>query len=298
MQLFTNLFYFLVSGTPKADDHGLECDEQTTLGNWDFDMSQAQHGYDVFMSDVWSAYKADPGIKKKVFDFACGEIAGNQKTQGFRKFVEHFPAPVCSNVVESTSVTSYEQYYKESNEWNKNEVGISTTGEASYGSVSASWSASYNHEGSNEQTKMKNFFQDSSAEIDVGKTQCIKKIVEVTSNKNGIGGLRPLFSRNFIKALKAIDNSLSNNDMATAETQMKQLVGEFGTHYVARAEFGYAMRYEQRYTSRSKTVGESNEREKCTKDEVKACLGASGSAGMCVLELIFLNRYIDFSLCY
>ena len=98
--------------------------------------------------------------------------------------------------------------------------------------------------------------------------------------KATITSLRPLFSDHFIKEVKRINDLLPKNDkenFGPAETQMEQFIMTFGTHYMHYTELGCALRTEQRYTSRSTSDAESNDRERCSSKSVEACIGASYS---------------------
>jgi hypothetical protein len=193
-------------------------------------------------------------------------------SQGIRDFVVINDITHCSQ--NETTVTSYKKYYTEYYESNtfENEVKISSTGEASYGGVGVNWKAKFNKQGSEDEENMKTLFQESSAEIVIGYKKCYKKTLEW-------GTLRPLFSSNFLKSLRHLDDLLSNNDYAAANLRMKTFINDFGTHYFSKADMGYALRYERRFESKSVDTEEESKREQCSKSEVKLCVGASVDSG-------------------
>ena len=131
---------------------------------------------------------------------------------------------------------------------------------------------------------MKKLFVETEAEITVAYKKCFKKRLSYSS-------LRPLFSSHFIKSLNQLDTLLSKNDMAAAGNRMVKFIKDFGTHYMIESDLGFAIRYEERFASRSVDKEEEKEREKCSGFGVEACVGAKASAGM-FFRIDFLSRSV------
>ena len=223
------------------------------------------------MGDVWVQGRRDPGIKANIFKITCKT---DEDVPGIYEYVTPKWGAVLSDT--KTSVTSYQSYYNEYYSSNNFEYAaeVSTEGEASYGGVGVNWRAKFNKHGSTEEENMKKLFQESSAEIVIGYKKVYKVELEL------LGYLRPLFSSEFLVALKGIDDELSDNDIAAAEIKMKEFIRNFGTHYYKSAEMGYALRYEQRFASKSRDSSEEAQRRKCSGFGVEACAGATLDAGM------------------
>ena len=223
------------------------------------------------MGDVWVQGRRDPGIKANIFKITCKT---DKDVPGIYEYVTPKWGAVLSDT--KTSVTSYQSYYNEYYSSNNFEYAaeVSTEGEASYGGVGVNWRAKFNKHGSTEEENMKKLFQESSAEIVIG----YKKVYKVELIL--LGYLRPLFSSEFLVALKGIDDELSDNDIAAAEIKMKEFIRNFGTHYYKSAEMGYALRYEQRFASKSRDSSEETQRKDCSGFGVDACVGATLDAGI------------------
>ena len=257
-----------------ADD-GLVCDDENyQAGNYRT-VTSFELGYDVFKADVWVQGRRDPGIRHNIFKITCKT---DKDTPGIYEYVNHDWSSI--STATQTSVTSYQSFYNEYYSSNNFEYAaeVSTEGEASYGGVGVNWRAKFNKHGSTEEQNMKKLFQDGKAEIVIGYKKCSKVEMHL------LGYLRPLFSSEFLVALKGIDDHLSNNDIAAAESKMEEFIDNFGTHYYKSAEMGYALRYEQRFASKSRDSSEETQRKDCSGFGVDACVGATLDAGMTMVS--------------
>ena len=61
---------------------------------------------------------------------------------------------------------------------------------------------------------------------------------------------------------------------------MTNLIREFGTHYIKKAQFGAKLVFEKRYTSSSKSSQQVAERKECSEWEAEGCLGGGGGFGV------------------
>ena len=57
---------------------------------------------------------------------------------------------------------------------------------------------------------------------------------------------------------------------------MINLIREYGTHYIKKAQFGAELIFEKRYTSSSKSSQVESKRKKCSEWEAEGCIGGGG----------------------
>ena len=225
-------------------------------------MYAATYGYDIWKSEPWEK-NGDPGLRFKIFDINCKDNRGNE---GYYDFFTVHPDFNCRKEFIVRRIKTFQDYMSAIGGTNDYSAGIGASAEGGAFGVSLKVSAKYETSGSSEQHKARRLFEEKNGEVILATATCNTNDIRLSSL------VRPKFTRNFISALEMLNKSLSQSS-TSQEVTMKRFIEQFGTHYMAEADFGASMVYEQRFTSRSRNASQSASRKQCLKESLNACVG-------------------------
>jgi len=106
---------------------------------------------------------------------------------------------------------------------------------------------------------MKKLFEEQQGEVTISKSKCNTVDLDMV-----MPFARPKFTKAFIRGLEVIQDSIDNGSTDEQEGAVKKFIKGFGTHYAKKTDFGAMLVYERRFTARSTSTEESQEKEKCS----------------------------------
>ena len=222
----------------------------------------AMTGYDFVMGNPLDMI-VDPGIKARIFLHDC--------EFGYWSFVSDVRSDLnCDSDFSMKSISSMEEYESERTSSNAMSIGASVSASGSGFGISASASAEFSRATNSDEQAAETVLSTYNGEILLAKATCLTHTVSISNF------VRPVFTEGFIYQLTKMDAAAKTNDITQKRKEVAAFVREFGTHFMKTTNLGAQLIYERRFSEKSKSSTEKNNRSGCVKDEAKASLSGGG----------------------
>ena len=222
----------------------------------------AMTGYDFVMGNPMDVI-VDPGIKARIFLHDC--------KFGYWSFVSDVRSDLqCDSDFSMKSISSMEEYESERTSSNSMSIGASVSASGSGFGITASASAGFARATNNDERAAETVLSKYKGEILLAKATCLTHAVSIADS------VRPVFTEDFINHLTKMDAAAKTNDIAQKRKAVAAFVREFGTHFMKTTNLGAQLTYERRFSEKSKSTSEKNDRSGCVKDEANASVKAGG----------------------
>ena len=205
----------------------------------------------------------DPGYRGQIFEPMYQGPDGKSRKEFFW---QEFPAE-CDLIMSTKLVRNFQQYVDGIDRYKFYVSNGSDDVANQLKLLSKIGNFNVNNVGSNHQTQVYKFFQETQGEIFVSKMECNMKEIIIETEEDKV---KPVFTKSFQRAVMALYKAAKNNALSQKDRERKfrSFVKEFGTHFLKKSLLGIRIEIENMFAKRTDSQLEASENLDCVMNAI------------------------------